>query len=338
MSIIPFAQRTAGPPPLRDLTRHRHRRPRQAQGLVALAARSNWKFSAALAAAGLFAGLVLVPALFSASPFGRGLQSIFTPLALVLAAVFALIALIRFATQASATAAPPALRQEPGAARTPAPTPEPPINTHFSTAQLTSAATHSAARPEAWSLDVLERMEWKRFEDLCCAFYREKGIRAETTPLGPDGGIDIRLYQDDIAPARVTAIVQCKAWNQQVGVKPVRELLGVMTHEKVDKAFFMAPKGFTDDARSFAATNRIVLLDGKLILAMLQRLPTDAAQRLLTLATAGDWTTPTCPDCGARMTARKGKDKGKPFWGCREFPKCRGRLQMRTEVAAELFG
>ena len=107
-----------------------------------------------------------------------------------------------------------------------------------------------------------------------------------------------------------------------------RELRGVMAHEKVEKAFFMAPNGFTDDARAFAAENRITLLDGKLFLAMLERLPAEPRQQLLDFATAGDWTTPTCPSCGIKMTARDSKRGG--FWGCVSYPKCRGTLPMRA--------
>ena len=51
-----------------------------------------------------------------------------------------------------------------------------------------------------------------------------KGLRAETTWLGADGGVDIRLFQADADPRRCTAVVQCKGLNQAVGVKPVREL------------------------------------------------------------------------------------------------------------------
>lgn len=63
-----------------------------------------------------------------------------------------------------------------------------------------------------------------------------------------------------------------KVWNQQVGVKAVREQRGVMAHEKAEKGFFMAPKGFTDEARAFAAANGIMLIGGRLFVAMLQRL------------------------------------------------------------------
>ena len=187
------------------------------------------------------------------------------------------------------------------------------------------------AKPTVWSLDLLQAIEWKRFEDLCAAFYREKGIRCETTPLGADGGVDIRLFQDEHSD-EATAIVQCKAWGErQVGVKPIRELLGVMTHEKKTKAFFMAPGGFTDDAREFAQANHITLLDGKLFLTMLSRLPVEARQKLLTFATDGDYTTPTCPSCGIKMLQRNGSRGA--FWGCRNYPRCRQKLQMRKSAS-----
>ena len=47
-------------------------------------------------------------------------------------------------------------------------------------------------------------------EDLCCAFYREIGVRAEVTRLGADGGIDVRLFQDETDPTRTTAVVSAR--------------------------------------------------------------------------------------------------------------------------------
>jgi hypothetical protein len=83
-------------------------------------------------------------------------------------------------------------------------------------------------KPTAWSLELLRRIEWKRFEELTAAFYRAIGLRSETIRCGADGGIDAKLFKGDSPDP--TAIVQCKAWNARpVGVKPVRELLGVMT-------------------------------------------------------------------------------------------------------------
>ena len=189
------------------------------------------------------------------------------------------------------------------------------------------------SKPTEWSIDLIRDLEWKRFEDVCQQFYETKGIRSETTALGPDGGIDIRLYQDDSGQA--TAIVQCKAWGERfVGVKPVRELLGVMTHEKIGKAFFMTSGSYSDDAKAIAQANRITLIDGSMLLMMIQRLPAEERYSLLAFATAGDYSTPTCPTCGVKMKAIEGKAGRPDFWGCRNYPRCRQKLGMRRTQAA----
>lgn len=186
-------------------------------------------------------------------------------------------------------------------------------------------------KPTEWSIDVIRDIEWKRFEDVCQRFYESKGIKSETTALGPDGGIDIRLYQDDTGQA--TSIVQCKAWGDRyVGVKPVRELLGVMTHEKIAKAFFMTSGRFTEDAKAIAKSNRITLLDGEMLLAMFKRLPESEQKHLLEFATGGDYKTPTCPSCGIKMKRVAGKAGRADFWGCHNYPRCRQMLGMRREA------
>lgn len=333
------------------------RRRREEQDIFALALKSGWQFSAALAGVCAVGALAVIHAVFGHSPLLRPFGSVLAPLAWILAGIFALIALFRFSRpgEVEALRVDPSksspVREEPsafdqifgdvfGATKTAArgsPTstgpaaPSRPTTIDVAWGTIGNR-TEPTVRPTAWSQEVLDQVEWKRFEDLCCAFYREKGIRAETTRLGADGGIDIRLFQDEAAPERMTAVVQCKAWNQRVGVKEIRELRGVMAHEKVEKAFFMAPQGFTDDARAFAQANRITLLDGKLFLAMIQRLPAESGQRLLDFATEGAWTTPTCPSCGTKMVAKESK-RG-PFWACPSFPRCRGKLPMRAHDAA----
>lgn len=183
-------------------------------------------------------------------------------------------------------------------------------------------------RPTTWSLDLIRDLEWKRFEDVCQQYYERKGIRSETTPLGPDGGIDIRLYQDDTGKA--TAIVQCKAWGDRiVGVSLIRELLGVMTHEKIGKAFFMTSGRYSDDAKATAEANRITLIDGPMLLEMFRRLPPADEEGLLAFATEGDYRTPTCPRCGVKMLRKTGTAGKSDFWGCSTYPRCRQILGMR---------
>jgi restriction system protein len=307
------------------------RRPRKNAGLLDLALEAPWPFAAGLAAVIAFAEFVWLPHSTAFGPFLPIFVQSTRPFAQILILVFAGIAafkLLRPLIAAREEKAPSSLPTEAKAKpslRTVSAKPEPAVPN-------TEMPRHEAApRLDRWSADVLRDIEWKRFEDLCLAFYRAKGIHAESTPLGPDGGVDVRLYQDEAAPDRCTAIVQCKAWgDRQVGVKPVRELRGVMAHEQLEKAFFMAPGGYTDEAKAFARENRITLLDGNLFLAMLKRLPSDESLRLLAFATEGEWTTPTCPRCGKKMLARASA-KGR-FWGCPGFPKCRQTMAMRANA------
>jgi hypothetical protein len=51
-------------------------------------------------------------------------------------------------------------------------------------------------------------------------------------------------------------------------------------------------------------------------------------------AAVKDTLIPTCPKCGSDMVLRtttKGPNKGKQFWGCPNFPKCRGILKYQSD-------
>lgn len=181
--------------------------------------------------------------------------------------------------------------------------------------------------PTGWSLKLLQEIEWKIFEDLSAAYYLEKGILAKTTSLGADGGIDIKLFQDDAENA--TSLVQCKAWNDRlVGVKEIREFLGVLTHEKIAKGFYMTSGGFTDDAKQTAKANNITLISGEMLLAMIMRLPEISQKKLLELAIAGDYKTPSCSACGVKMVKRNAKKR--QFWGCKNYPTCRQIMHLKS--------
>lgn len=193
-------------------------------------------------------------------------------------------------------------------------------------------AAEIQAKPTDWSIDVIRAVEWKRFEDLCRKFYETSGIRTATMALGSDAGMDILLYQDD--SGKPTAIVQCAAGGDcLVGVRPVRELLGVMTHEKIGRAFFVTSGHFADPAKAVATGNRITLINGDMLLMMIKRLPEAARKSLLEFATEGDYTTPTCPACGIRMKRLSGESEGSDSWACHNHPGCPQRFGTGQEAS-----
>jgi restriction system protein len=62
---------------------------------------------------------------------------------------------------------------------------EPKSDRVLETWEASIAGAPSASKPNQWSIELLRDIEWKRFEDVCQRFYALKGIKSETTPLGP---------------------------------------------------------------------------------------------------------------------------------------------------------
>lgn len=186
-----------------------------------------------------------------------------------------------------------------------------------------------------WSIELINSLEWKRFEDLCAGYFQEKGYRAIVTPHGADGGIDINLFKDSYSPAKPFGIVQCKAWNSyKVGVKPIRELYGVMAAEKTPLGVFITSGTYTEEAKKFSAGKHLKLLAGNSLLELIESLPDENKQNLLKKITDGDYSTPSCPSCGTKMKLRiskKGKTIGNKFWGCKNFPRCRNTLNIANK-------
>jgi restriction system protein len=189
--------------------------------------------------------------------------------------------------------------------------------------EMRSGSLPARQKHSKWSMALLREMEWKRFEVVCGAYYAKRGFRVETIRCGPDGGIDGKLFFKDIP--NPVAIIQCKSWSKRpVGVKDVRELLGVMVHNKVAKGIFHALGDFTGDAIKFAKENPIQLVTGQDFLSRIGEIPEAAQNELLHAATEGDYTTPTCPSCGIKLIKRESIRGG--FWGCRNYPRCRSKI------------
>jgi restriction system protein len=298
------------------------RRPKE-QSLFEIALTGSWKVSATLAIALLIIIFVLIP--FITNPMLKALAIGLKPIGLFLVTIFGVIALVKFILHKKS------IRQSKSnwVAHSNA------SSSGFKTdvdAPISGVLGNTLERPVAlpptdWTLKLIQEIEWKKFEELSTAYYQEKGIRAEATSIGADGGIDIKLYQDSSGNA--DAIVQCKSWSsKQVGVKEIREFLGVMTHEKISKGFYMTSGEFSSDAKGTATANKITLINGEMLLAMIKRLSAESQHKLLTLATMGDYKTPTCASCGVKMIKRKGK-RGE-FWGCSNFPRCKQMLHKKS--------
>lgn len=305
--------------------RKRRRRTSAGAEIFQLAFSQRWPLAAGLSLLALVAAYVLIPLLLGANQYTSALVPVFRPFLLLMAGVFAAIAVFKYVRERVMPASH--ISPASGAFRQGSRLSRDPQAAAFIQSLGQSAAEH--ARPAGWSAEIIQRMEWLRFEEVCAAYCQAKGMRAQTTSLGADGGVDIRLYEDPADPLRCTGVIQCKAWGERyVGVKPVRELRGVMAHENVAQGFFMSQSPFTAEAQAFARENQIELIDGEKLLSLIRALPEADAARLLAFATEGDWTTPSCPHCGTKMVLRAGANGD--FWGCANYPRCRQKLNVRS--------
>ena len=178
----------------------------------------------------------------------------------------------------------------------------------------------------------LMALSWQDFKHLVGEAFRARGFSVTETASGPDGGVDLELRKDG-----ELHLVQCKRWRaRKVGVEIVRELYGIMSARGAVGGYVVSSGVFSREAERFADGRNIELWDGAKLKAIIRGasepshpVPIRVAPAALPAASA----TPACPKCGApmvRRTAQQGPNRGKEFWGCSTFPKCRGIRPIST--------
>ena len=177
-----------------------------------------------------------------------------------------------------------------------------------------------------WTDELLNALEWRRFEQLCAAYFQALNFRVEETGFG-DGAVDLRLFREGL-PHPV--IVKCKAWKWRVGVTEVEELRELMAIEGARQAIFMTTSKFAKDATDFAQGKGVTLIDGAGLLDKLRRLPAEQQAAMLKEVTSGDFRTPSCPSCGIKMRLKHGRES---FWGCATFPDCSATMRFASQAA-----
>lgn len=185
-------------------------------------------------------------------------------------------------------------------------------------------------RPACWGPDVFRVIEWRRFEAVVEALFRQAGMQTKSQSHGADGGVDIWLYSRQ-QPDVPVGLVQCKHWfSKPVGVDKIRELRGVMAAKKVGRGIFATTSTFTPDATQFGRENGIDLMDVEHLLAYIAKRTPEEQRALLDVALEGNYWRPTCARCGTKMVERAPRKGGSSFWGCSNYPRCKSTLSTRT--------
>ncbi len=195
-------------------------------------------------------------------------------------------------------------------------------------AQSVSQLSEADASRAAWSSEVFEVIEWRRFEAVVERLMQYGGFVTKSQSHGADGGVDVWLYASE-NPQQLVGLTQCKHQRSKVGVEKVRALRGVMAAHGVERGPFATTSTFTPDAEKFARENGIQLLDGRALLKLIKLCTLEQQEALRQVAMEGDYWRPTCASCGTKMVERTARGSGVKFWGCKSYPKCKNRLPMR---------
>src|SRR5476649_2747319 len=110
-------------------------------------------------------------------------------------------------------------------------------------------------------------MNWREFERRVGEAFRRHGFTVTGFGgNGPDGGVDLGLTKNG-----KRFLVQCKHWSKpQVGVTVVRELYAVMEAQRAHGGFVVTDGHFSREAKDFADSCAIKLIDGVALAEMLQ--------------------------------------------------------------------
>ncbi|MFC5531267.1 restriction endonuclease [Cohnella yongneupensis] len=116
----------------------------------------------------------------------------------------------------------------------------------------------------------IHTMDGYEFEMLISNLLKNMGFSVEMTPLSGDGGIDLIAYsKEPIFKGKY--LVQCKRWNASIGEPVIRDLYGVVLSENANKGIVITNSTFTEKAIEFANNKNIELIDGSLLVQLLDK-------------------------------------------------------------------
>lgn len=124
------------------------------------------------------------------------------------------------------------------------------------------------------SLKKIKALSWDDFERLCMEFFSKKGWSVEGNKTkGADGGVDIWMQKRSFMHKNISAIVQCKRYeDSMVTIKVVREMYGLMHEYDVDGVYIVTSSRFTKECYNFVEGKKIVLIDGEMLVSAIGKM------------------------------------------------------------------
>ena len=211
-------------------------------------------------------------------------------------------------------------------------------------ARLASPAAPAApatAAPATGANDAadLDSLSDDQVELLIGEIFRRQGYVIELSAApGTDSSSDLILRRDG-----ESIPVQSKDWKtSRVTEQEVREFYGVMAATAAPRGVFVTSGTFAREARDFAATNAIELIDRTGLMERIAAVRRPDENFFDVASWIEDFTAyarifdPECPCCSQPMSIRQNRVDGSAYWVCASYPRCAGKRETRRNLVTVL--
>lgn len=140
----------------------------------------------------------------------------------------------------------------------------------------------------SWT-ELFDRMSPQQFDAVCMALFAQGGFETHCRSHGAAGGVTIWLHSRHAQQGKdiPVAVALCKQWKGQVtNVRELNPLLELMKTRQLKRGSYATAANFTDNARAFAKSNGINVLDKVGLLGLIAGRTPAQQQALLALALA----------------------------------------------------
>lgn len=167
------------------------------------------------------------------------------------------------------------------------------------------------------------------FEKLINKIFKQRGYTIIDGIAFNHDSVDLVLHQNHEA-----TYVQYKSWKEKyIDENLIIEFYAAMETNQVKHGVVITSGVFTQEALEFSLGKAILLINGVDLSQMIEVFmqsgftEEDFEEQKVSQPQKMPELEPLCPICSQKMikrTARKGKNAGNIFWGCSQFPNCRG--------------
>jgi len=180
--------------------------------------------------------------------------------------------------------------------------------------------------------NVLTDLTEQEFKKLLQKIFRQRGYSINTNEDPEHANVDLVLMQNN-----ETSYVHHQNWKEKyIELDIVSEFYTVVKEKNLKQGIIISSGRFSEEALDFSLGKKLLLINGidlsHMIGVLMQSVAEGSSEDISEVAESESppeipEIEPLCPICNQKMikrTAKKGRNAGNIFWGCSQFPNCRG--------------